>query len=59
VVVMAVGSVEAYPGGQTVAAGDIYRRGGRDGRRSGPGKVDDDTDEARGRDGRILVWRGG
>ena len=34
-----------------VAAG----RGGRDGRRSGADKVDDDEDEARGRDARIPV----
>ena len=34
-----------------VAAG----RGGRDGRRSGAGKVDDGGDEARGRDARIPV----
>ena len=48
---MAVSSVEADLGGQTVAAG----RGGRDGRRSGADKVDDGGDEARGRDARILV----
>ena len=30
-------------------------RGGRDGRRSGAGKVDDGGDEARGRDARIPV----
>ena len=30
-------------------------RGGRDGRRSGTGKVDDGGDEARGRDARIPV----
>ena len=34
-------------------------RGGRDGRRSGAGKVDDGGDEARGRDARILVRRRG
>ena len=34
-----------------VAAG----RGGRDSHRSGAGKVDDDGDEARGRDARIPV----
>ena len=45
---MAVGGVEADLG---VAAG----RGGRDGRRSGAGKVDDGEDEARGRDARIPV----
>ena len=48
---MTVGDVEADLGGQTVAAG----RGGRDGRRSGAGKVDDGGDEARGRDVRIPV----
>ena len=48
---MVVGGVEADRGGQTVAAG----RGGRDGRRSGAGKVDDGGDEARGRDARIPV----
>ena len=38
-----------------VPAGEISRRGGRDGRRSGADKVDDGGDEARGRDARILV----
>ena len=52
---MAVGGVEADLGGQTVAAGEISRRGGRDGRRSGAGKVDDGGDEARGGDARIPV----
>ena len=50
-VAMAVSSVEADLGGQTVAAG----RGGRDGRGSGADKVDDGGDEGRGRDARILV----
>ena len=44
---MAIGGMGADLGGQTVAAG----RGGRDGRRSGAGKVDDGGDEARGQDG--------
>ena len=48
---MAVGGVEAGLGGETVAVG----RGGRDGRRSEAGKVDDGGDEARGRDARIPV----
>ena len=52
---MAVGGVEADLAGQTVAEGDMSRRGGRDGHRSIPGKVDDGADEARGRDARILV----
>ena len=52
---MAVGSVVADLGGQTVVAG----RGGRDGRRSGTGKVDDGGDEARGWDARIPVRRRG
>ena len=52
---MAVGGMEEDLGGQTVAAG----RDGRDGRRSGAGKVDDDGDEARGRDARIPVRRRG
>ena len=34
----------------------VAGRGGRDGRRSGPGKVDDSGDEARGRDARIPVY---
>ena len=48
---MAVGGMEVDLGGQTVAAG----HGGRDGRRSSADKVDDDGDEARGRDARIPV----
>ena len=48
---MVVGGVEADLGGLMVAAG----RGGRDGRRSGVGKVDDSGDEARGWDVRIPV----
>ena len=42
---MAIGGVEADLGGYTVAVG----RGGRGGRRSSAGKVDDNGDEARGR----------
>ena len=52
---MAVGGVEADLGGYMVAAG----RDGRDSGRSGAGKVDDDGDEARGRDARIPVQRCG
>ena len=48
---MVFGGMEAYLGGYTVAA----LHGGRDGRRSGADKVDDDGDEARGRDARIPV----
>ena len=48
---MAVGGVQEDLEGYTMAAG----HGGRDGRRSGAGKVDDDGDEARGRDARIPV----
>ena len=50
---MAVGGVEADLGGYTMAVG----RGGRDGRRSGAGKVEDGGDEARGWDARIPVRR--
>jgi hypothetical protein len=55
VVAIAVGSMEADLGGQTPAAREISRRGGRDGHTSGLGKMDDGADEARGRDARILV----
>ena len=58
-VAMAVGGVEADLGGQMVAAREISRRGGRDVRRSGFGKVDDGADEARGCDERILVQHRG
>ena len=47
--------MEADLAGQTVAAGDMSRCGGRDGHRSGPSKVDNGADEVRGRDARILV----
>ena len=40
-VAMAVSGMEPDLGGHTVAAGEISRGGGRDGRRSGTGKVDD------------------
>jgi hypothetical protein len=56
---MVVGGVEEDLGWQTAASGDKFRCGGQDGHRSGPGKVDDDADEARGRDARILVWHRG
>ena len=52
---MAVGGVEVDLGGKMVAAREISRRDGRDGRRSSTGKVDDGGDEARGRDARIPV----
>ena len=52
---MAVGGVEADLAWQTMATGDMSQRGGRDGHRSGPDKVDARVNEARGRDARILV----
>ena len=57
-VAMVVGGVEADLGEQTVAVRDMSQHGGRDGRRSGPGKVDD-ANEARERDAQILVCRRG
>ena len=56
---MVVGGVEADLRRQTGATGDKSRCGGREGRVSGPGKEDDDADEARGRDARLLVRRRG
>ena len=55
VVAMAVSGMEPDLGGHTVAAREISQHGGRDGRTSGLGKVDDGAGEARGRDARILV----
>ena len=42
-----------------VEAGETSRRDGQEGRRSSVGKVDDNQDEARGRDARILVRSSG
>ena len=56
---MAVGGVEADLRRQTGASGDKSRCAGREGRLSGPGKEDDGTDEARGRDARLLVCHRG
>ena len=52
---MVVGDMEADLGGQTVVAREISQRCGRDNRMSCLGKVENDADEARGRDVRILV----
>ena len=54
---MVVGGVEADLR-QTGASGDKSRCGGREGRVS-PDKEDQGTDEARGRDARLLVCRRG
>ena len=56
---MAVGSREEDFRRQTAGSGDQSRCGGREGRVSGPDKEDDDADEARGRDARLLVRRRG
>ena len=56
---MAVGGVEADLRRYTGASGDKSRCGGREGRVSGPGKEDDDADEAKGRNARLLVCRRG
>ena len=56
---MVVDGVEADLRRYTGASGDKARCGGREGRASGPGKEDDDADEARGRDARLLVHHRG
>ena len=56
---MAVGSTEEDFRWQAARSGDkSYCRGQGD-RRSGNGKVDDSTDEARGSDERMMVQRRG
>ena len=52
---MAVGGAEEDFRWQMTGSGDNSCCHGRGGRRSGNGKVDEGTDEARGRDERILV----
>ena len=56
---MAIDSGEEDFRRQTTGSGDISYCRGRGGRRSGNGKVEDDADEARGVDERILVHRRG
>ena len=56
---MAVGGSEEDFRRQTAGSGDKSCCRGRGGRRSGNGKVEDNADEARGGDERILVQRRG
>ena len=56
---LAVGAVEADLRWQTGASGDKSHCSGQEGRVSGPDKEDDGTDEARGRDARLLDCRRG
>ena len=56
---MAVGGREEDFRRQTAGSGDISCCRGRGGRRSGNSKVDDDADEVRGGDERIVVQHHG